>query len=384
MDRFMSRSPKLLASALIASCALSMSSSLVAGPSPVDRIVDAACSKDVVLLGELPSHGEAMAFAAKAEVVRRLVEHCDFNLVLFEAPVYEFEAMRPPYVDDLHVSDLENAIGRFWTTRELSEWRVWLLQQARTGRVRLGGIDDQISATSLRTREMLPTLIADVDTTANARCREVVHRHLAWSYDSQFPFDLAEKERLVACATPRSDPSTTNGVMSAGSALSAAFHRYAVRQSQPKEGVTRDDSMHQTLQWHLSRAPEPTRAIVWTSTVHAAREPGGRQYIPLGHRLAKDHGARMLSVGFTAQAGLSSMAGSKPKSLDPAPPGSLEAAALEGAQDARYLDKQALAEMDGRESRLYGEFGRHPWSRHFDAVVVFKTESAPTAGNLSP
>lgn len=43
-----------------------------------------------MLLGELPSHGEARAFEAKAAIARRLIERCGFNALLFEAPNYDF------------------------------------------------------------------------------------------------------------------------------------------------------------------------------------------------------------------------------------------------------------------------------------------------------
>jgi erythromycin esterase-like protein len=65
----------------------------------VVRVADAVCGKQVVILGELPSHGEARAFQAKAEIVQRLVEPCGFDALLFEAPMYDFvgfqEAVTP-------------------------------------------------------------------------------------------------------------------------------------------------------------------------------------------------------------------------------------------------------------------------------------------------
>src|SRR4051812_42518977 len=49
------------------------------------RVVVAVCSKRLVVLGELPEHGEARGFGVKARVVERLVARCGFNAVLFEA-----------------------------------------------------------------------------------------------------------------------------------------------------------------------------------------------------------------------------------------------------------------------------------------------------------
>ena len=54
------------------------------------RVAAAVCSKRVVLLGELPEHGEARGFGVKARVVERLVARCGFHAVLFEAGSYDF------------------------------------------------------------------------------------------------------------------------------------------------------------------------------------------------------------------------------------------------------------------------------------------------------
>ena len=50
--------------------------------SATDQAVDLLCDKRIALLGELPSHGEARAFAGKAAVARALVERCGFDAVL--------------------------------------------------------------------------------------------------------------------------------------------------------------------------------------------------------------------------------------------------------------------------------------------------------------
>jgi erythromycin esterase-like protein len=119
--------------------------------------------------------------------------------------------------------------------------------------------------------------------------------------------------------------------------------------------------------------------VIWTSTVHAARAPGARAYIPLGALLADAHADGYFAIGFSALGGASAAAGGKPSELVPAPSDSLEAQALAGNADAAYLDHMTLPAHDGTPSRLYGSFGIQPWSRHFDAVVVIRDEVAPVA-----
>lgn len=366
---------------LVASLALLVSSATAQATqgSPVEQVVGAACNKDLVLLGELPSHGEAKAFEAKAQIVTRLVEECGFDALLFEAPMYEFEALRQSAPETAPVVGLENAIGRFWTTAELAKWRTWLLAQTAGGRLYLGGIDDQPGATSVLSRRLLPELIAAAMPASDGpQCRDAVDRHLTWGYTDQAPFDDDEKARLLGCANATQAKLSEAAPTAGKTALASAFRRYMRRQAGEDGAPTRDASMLSALEWHLTALPRGSRVVVWTATVHAAREPGGRSYVPLGHWLAQSYRKRFLAVGFTAAAGTSSMAGAKPRTLEAAPPGSLEARALGESLDSAFVSGKRLRSMDGRPSRLYGTFSAHPWSRHFDAVVVYRNESAPT------
>jgi erythromycin esterase-like protein len=140
--------PLLLACTLVSACA-----SAPARDRDIAAITDLACRNDVVLLGELPSHGEATAFELKARIVQELVQRCGVDAVLFEAPIYDFfgfnEAIRQNRAD---TTQLSNAIGRFWLTRELVPFRMWLFDRARAGRLVVGGVDDQVSVTSLYAR----------------------------------------------------------------------------------------------------------------------------------------------------------------------------------------------------------------------------------------
>lgn len=371
---------KHAAAAGLAAALLIPSQIWAAEASVVDQVVRAACDKDLVLLGELPSHGEARAFGAKADIVRGLVERCGFDTVLFEAPIYEFEVLRRSASEGPQpLSALDNAIGRFWTTHELAQWRAWLVVQAANGVLRVGGMDDQPGATSELTRRVLPDLISTSSPASSGRmCADAVSRHLEWAYSKHTPFDAAEKDRLAACVEAAHERISMESKRVDEASMVAAFLRYVTRQAGRDNAPTRDESMFEAVKWHQGTLPSGRRLVVWTSSVHSAREPGGRAYVPLGHELAKHYGSRMFSVAFTAETGTSSMAGSPPKHLEPAPPDSLEALALGRASESVYLSNQALKHLDGKSARVYGRFSSHPWSEHFDGMVIFRTEEAPT------
>jgi erythromycin esterase-like protein len=344
------------------------------------RVADAVCGKQVVILGELPSHGEAIAFQAKAEIVRRLVDRCGFTALLFEAPLYDFVGFQEGVEQRTAVpSQLDQAIGRFWWTRELAGWRRWVFDRATEGGLVLGGLDDQSSVTSEYARATLPGLVASFSRPPAAReCGESVARHLYWRYTELRPFDEPEKLRLQDCARGAADSiAGANDRGTPRQAMLEAFAGYVDRQRDVPAPMDRDEAMYRNAVWHLGSMPAGSRVIIWTATVHAARRQGGLRQQPLGARLAEEWGDRLAAVGFTAYAGWSSMAGQPRRPLEEAPPGSLEARATGGDVPWVFLTTADLRRLDGAPSRLLGPFGMEEWSTLFDGVVVIREEVAP-------
>jgi erythromycin esterase-like protein len=380
MDCIRQSKTKPRAIALIGAIFLSHTMGVAASPSVVDQAVGAACTKKIVLLGELPSHGESKAFQTKAQIVKRLVETCGFNAIIFEAPLYEFELAAPSVSGRKpSASDLDNGIGRFWTTNELANWRAWLANRWSSGRLRLGGMDDQPSATSRLTTRYLPALVASaVPERKREECGLTVRRHLEWSYTDLTPFDATEKSHLLACASIASRNVPSISEASPKAVMLQAFNRYANRQVDPRATPTRDDSMFEGVRWHLKTWPSSTRVIVWTATVHASRERSGRSDAPLGQHLAAIYGDRLMSIGFTAAGGNTSKAGANPTALTQAPEGSLEMLALGRTAESAYVHGQTLRQFNGKKSQLLGTFVSAAWSHDFDGVVVFRHEEAPT------
>ena len=116
----------------------------------LDRVVRDVCDKQVVLLGEA-SHGDARTFEAKTELIRRLVDECRFSAVLFEAASYDFIALeRAIAARRAAPAQLANAVGAMWSAaREIEPLLGFLWDRASAGKLRLGGLDDQISSKGL-------------------------------------------------------------------------------------------------------------------------------------------------------------------------------------------------------------------------------------------
>lgn len=153
--------------------------------------------------------------------------------------------------------------------------------------------------------------------------------------------------------------------------------RYADRQRNAAAAADRDTSMYGNVLWYTARMPTGTKVIIWTATVHAARQQGDLSQQPLGARLAARWGSQLAVVGFTALGGQSSMAGRPGKPLPEAPPGSLEAQAVGDGAEWAVLNTSALRATGRVPSRLLGRVTVADWSAYFDDVVVIRAEVAP-------
>ena len=344
-----------------------------------DAVADAMCQKQIVLLGEPPTHGEARAFDVKSRITDRLIARCGFTGVLFEAPLYDFIGLeRAAATRTATQEQMDNAIGRFWWTRELGPWRRALFDATTQHRVVVGGLDDQVSITSQYAKAVLPGLVAAASSESTAaECRDTVSRHLGWTYDAANPFDEREQGRLQECARRAAGAVAGNRSFEAADrVMLESFARYADRQ---RPGVTsgRDESMYRNLEWSLDRLPAKSRVVIWTATVHAARTRGSLSEAPLGARAVERWGDRVGAVGFTAYGGYTSRAGRPSSPIADAPPDSLEATSTSASPWA-LLDSQKLRTMGRISSRLLGKFVSETWSDYFDAVVVVRQEVAPT------
>jgi erythromycin esterase-like protein len=363
-------------------------------PSIVDGVVNAVCQKQIVLLGELPTHGEALTFDAKSKIADRLIGQCGFTAILFEAPIYDFIGLERAVETRTATPELlDNAIGRFWWTRELTPWRRALFEAETRPRtknpVMVGGLDDQISITSHYAQATLPRLIATASASAKAtadkssestatECQQAAIRNVGYTYDAKTPFDEREQLRLQQCARNATEAASANRSLDAADrVMLESFARYADRQRVRVTSMSRDESMYRNLVWYLEQLPANSRVVVWTATVHAARQRGSLAEMPLGARVVERWGDRVGSVGFTAYAGDTSRAGRPASPIPAAPPESLEATATRESAWA-LLDSAKLRAIGRVPSRLFGKFVSETWSDYFDAVVVIRQEVAPT------
>lgn len=198
---------------LCAVSALAVSAAAAHAPTPptfdrrtsaeLDRLVRDMCRKDIVLLGEDANHGGGRTLEVKVELVKRLVERCGFGGIVFESSMYaSLELERRLAQSVASEEDVVDATGQLWfRAREAQPLPAFLLQAAREGRLRIGGMDIQPVALPGRyTGSRLATELAAVlDPSRRAACEAEIQRHNRHAYDDAHPLDDAAQRRLRAC-----------------------------------------------------------------------------------------------------------------------------------------------------------------------------------------
>lgn len=365
----------------------------LAAPSALDRLVADVCGKQVVLLGEPNYHGSGPTLQAKVELVRRLTDECQFSALFIESGLYDFIDLEHSLAAGTATREqLGDAISPMWSTsQEVEPMVADLLRKAQAGRVRIAGLDHQISATALYAQRTLPVQLASyLDGGRRTTCEAALLRHTQWKYDEATRAEdalpllrgcLTDIQAAIA-ARPASRDGQEAAFMASRLSLAVAA---ALPPGPGAEGFNRRDrAMYEAFRWHAARLAPGSKIIVWCATIHAAKDLSGitdaGSRIPLGSYLHRDLGDRAAAIGFSAQAGSWARIRPPAKPLAPAPPDSLEAQALgpDGA-GMRYLDRSELAHLGPIASRARGEtFSRVPWAQVIDGLVVFREERPPT------
>ncbi len=348
---------------------------------PLTQLISkTSCDKQVVVLGELPSHGEALGFQAKAEIAQHLISHCNFTALYFEAPVYDFLGFQQAIPKKTATEkQLDNAIGGFWTTKELYTWRKWLFAHSISGELLLAGLDDQISASSEFAKATLPPLIAAfVPTVKQSICQQAMTRNLNWLYDEQHQFNQDEINLLQQCThlAANKTKNSSKADLNQKKMIFNAANLYA-RNNNATTALSRDEAMFRNFQWQNKAAAQKRKSIIWTATVHAAKKQGILSRKPLGAWLKEELKNKMTAIGFTTFSGQSSRAGTSIQSIADAPVDSLEAVASTPEDNWKYLNSADLSQLGNISARLFGKFMTTDWSSYFDGVVVFRQEKAP-------
>jgi erythromycin esterase-like protein len=365
--------------------------------SALAAVVHDLCSRDVALLGEA-DHGDGRTVAFKVALVQALVTRCHYDAVFFEGSHYEFLNFSRRLRTRQGVSPdmVSAAIGGLWKfDQELAPLIPFLFQRARSGRLVLGGIDDQLGGFEQPyANDGLPAeLTAYLEGDRRASCREILRQRIY--HDYQGPDAGPDRTRELQClvetgrAVSRSDalgPPAREELLE----MVANAERYIGRDGTDMASYIpeRDRSMYLDFRWLAGRLPPRSRIIVWAATSHIAKDGAATDAYArgrnLGSYLHEIYGRRAFALGFSAYSGSHRWSRREPtRDLPVAAADSLEASAMADSNaDTAYLGPARLAALGTIQGSL---FLHAPvtarWDSLLDGVVVFREERPPRRAN---
>lgn len=388
----------MVLSAAVAGCT---SPALAQGTAiPVDDPMSAAvrdlCSSDVALIGEGANHGDGRSLAFKSALVQRLVEQCRFDAIVFEGSSYDFLELdrRLRRGDPVTRTMLSSAVGGLWNRNdEIQPLITWMHDSLVAGRLRLGGMDDQLgSAGAFYSIAVMPAELGGLLTNERGDVCKGLMRQLIYSQLGTSP---AEQAPLVACLSE---------IRSAVEAMPESNDRDAdlqnlanIDRNVSRQGMEaaayiegRSHSMWMNYQWWVAnRFPRGTRVIVWGATAHLSRRadsyPPFATTTNFGSYIDRTYGDRAFFLGFSAASG-TYMENNQVRNRVQAAQGSLEAVAL-GASgaDLVYVDQGDLQRLGQRPGTVFSPAPvLSRWSEVVDGLIVFREERAPTRNSSGP
>jgi len=376
--------------------AAGQSASPVAEIKDTDPVVHALCGKSVALLGESPVHGFGKTLEFKVELVRRLIDECHYNAFFIESGIYDFLNIQKRLNSGQEVTEpmISAAIGGLWATHEVQPVIPFLLDRAKSGRVILGGLDDQLQRETYAQREMASDLVEYLEGDEKARCLATLQRHALWQYTNDSPYGPKDKALILGCLDSiEKRPSSAAPLREYYTEMVESLKRrlaWDFRQVVPKgvdesilDRSDRDHWMYVNFQWLLSRLPAHSKVIVWAANVHVAKElsgvPGEEGLVPFGFYVRREFKSRAFALGFSAYSGSYAMTGQPVRQLSVAPDDSLEAQALAGRDsDTIYISLKQLRKFGSVGARPLGtSFKTAQWDDVLDGLVVFHEERAP-------
>lgn len=343
----------------------------------------ALCSRRIALLGEA-NHGDARTEQFKIALIERLVDRCGFTAVVFEASFYEFVALERARQADQPVTRerLATAIGGLWRyNRTFQPLLPWLADRVTSGKLRIGGIDlqqggqGQDYANFGLTAELTEGLPAD----RRDSCRTAFRDHLFKGFAAERKVVLQSCLDAIRTLPEPSDAQARREHR----AMLDMLGRFLALDPRDQRAffAGRDQAMFDLLAWWQAGWPAGTKVIIWTATVHAARdatpEPRWAGLRNLGSLVAERHGRRAFALGFGALGG-TTRSFPAPRAIAPAEAGSLERLAIPDDQRQTAFLSAAALRRAGR--RTVGLFTHQrltaDWSQIVDGAVIFPAEAA--------
>ena len=372
-----------------------LSGSLGGDEEALGAAVKSLCNARVAMLGESATHGDGRTVGFKGALIERLVDQCGFDSVLFESSHYEFlhlnRMLRRGQV--VTAGDLLSAVGGIWEfDQEFQPLASFLVARAESGRVFLGGLDDQLGqyGQDYANVQMIAEVTDLLPGPDRQSCNAALHQRIYSDFTEGVPYSRPDQSRLLACLAEielalGKDKAADGEELEERKEMVSAARRWVSRDFSPGDEaiVERDRSMFEDLEWLQRHLPKRHKVILWAATVHIAKQAspewGDRTGTNFGSLIHRKFGKDAFSLGFSAVGGSYRMGGKAIREMPAAPGDSVETQAMKGGgAAASYVGRERLEGM----GTLPGAFFYHSyqtlaWSTFLDGVVVFASEHPP-------
>ena len=373
------------------------------GISDADLVVHELCGKRIALLGESPSHGYGRTLQFKAELARRLIDECHYGAFFIESGIYDFLNIQKKLKSGQEVTEpmIAAAIGGLWASGEVEPLIPFLLENARAGKVVLGGLDDQLGRGTYAQRAMPSDLVEYLQGDAKTQCLAILQKHTLWQYDAKSPYGPKDKAAILGCLnsvevaisrTQSSDVPFRDYDIAMVESLKRSFARDFQEGVQTDVDLTirnfnaRDESMYLNFRWAISRLPGRSKVILWGATTHMAKDlssvPGRERFVSMGSFIRREFKSQSFALGFSAYSGSYGMARQPVRQLNVAPSSSLEGHAFANHDsDTCYLTSSQIRKLGLVPARPLGpEFQTAKWDKVLDGILLFHEEHPPNFG----